>query len=118
MSKTSLLTGVRLLTALAMVAGILSFGSHSVLSHGPGMTLAIAGNMDVNGDHGHNHDSDEEPYPGHNPVDHSHVTMSLAAAPTVFASARSAAWHGGPSWTVCGEPLYSLDRPPRSGIAM
>jgi hypothetical protein len=118
MSKTSLLTGLRLLIALVMVAGILSFGSHSVSSHGPGMTLAVLGDMDIDGDHDHDHDSDEESYPGHNPVDHSHVTMSLAAAAVELAGARSAAWHGGSSWGVCGEPLYSLDRPPRSGIAM
>jgi hypothetical protein len=129
MSKASLMNGLRLIIALAMMAGILSFGSHSVSSHGPGMTLGVAGahfdavgDMGVDGDHGHDHDSDEEPYPahvhGHNPVDHSHVTMSLAAAALVLACARSATWHGGPPWAVRGEPLYSLDRPPRSGVSM
>jgi hypothetical protein len=121
MSKASFMNGLRLIIALAMVAGILSFGSHSVWSsHSPGMTLAVAG--DVDGDHGHNHGSDEDRYPahvdGHNPVDHSHVTMSLAAAPAELACARSAAWHRRPPWAAWGEPLYSLERPPRSGISM
>ena len=122
MSKASFMNGLRLIIALVIVAGVLSFGSRSVPFHGLGVILAAVGGMDVDEDHGHDYDTDEErcsvQVHGHNPVNHSHVTMSLAAVAAVLACTRNAAWYSGPPWAVCGEPLYLLDRPPRSGVSM
>ncbi|WP_207459318.1 hypothetical protein [Azospirillum sp. SYSU D00513] len=125
------MTGLRLMTALAVMLGMLSWGNHSISSHGPGMVLAAAdadhgAAVGLDEDHvheGHVHDEDpgEEPHSdpvhGHNPADHSHVAMSFVAAPAMFTVAARAAWQGGASWAEHGEPLYFLDRPPRSGAA-
>jgi hypothetical protein len=119
MSIPSLMNGLRVIVVLTMVAGVLSFGSHSTLSHDSRATLA---DMEDGDDHGHDHDADgEQPFghsPGHNPVDHSHVAMTATVMSATCMSAGEAGWHGGLPRTGRSEPLYPLDRPPRSGVRL
>lgn len=120
-----LMNGLRLVVVLAIVAGVLSFGGHSTLSHDPGAILAtLAGGEDGVG-HGHDHDADgEQPFghgpghtpPGHNPLDHSHAAMAVLMMSATVPSSAETVWHGGPPRPGGSEPLYPLDRPPRSGI--
>lgn len=121
------MNGFRLVIAAAVMAGIFSFGNHGLSSHGPGAFLAAAADLDAgeghthdhDEGHGHDHDLDEDSQPGHvhghNPLDHSHVTMSPATAVAELAGARDTAWHDGPPRESRGAPPYFLERPPRSG---
>ncbi|WP_162937857.1 hypothetical protein [Indioceanicola profundi] len=131
MARISLMNGLRIIVALAVMAGILSFGSHSVSAHGLGPTLAVAAwEMDVTDghhhghahDHDHDHDADAERRPGHvhghNPVDHSHVMIGLAMENVASACSRTASWPVGPLLLPHSAPLYLPERPPRSGTWM
>lgn len=117
-----LMNGLRLVVVLAIMAGVLSFGGHSTLSHDPGAILATLADVEDGGGHGHDHDADgEKPFghgPGHNPLDHSHTAMAAVMMPATSPPAAGTVWHGGPPRPGGSEPLYPLDRPPRTGFRL
>ena len=90
MPKASLLNGLRLIIAIAVMLSALPFlhgtpSMHEVASAQVMDSLTSASLVEQFG-HGHSHDDDDldpDQRPGHGPEhkDHSHVTMGLAAAP-------------------------------------
>ena len=88
MTRASLLNGLRLIIALAVMLSALPFLRGAPSMHEVALaqimdSLASAGFADEVG-HGHSHDDDDPDHrPGHGPEhkDHSHVTLGLAAAP-------------------------------------
>jgi hypothetical protein len=124
MSKSSLMTGFRLIVALAMMIGVVSFLSHTASLHNPEILQAIeqvrhASLADgaVDKDHVHDEGLEEERQPGHvhghNPADHSHETMGSAVMLAELGCTKVTASRSEPHQNIYGEPFFRLDRPPR-----
>ncbi|WP_262267431.1 hypothetical protein [Microvirga yunnanensis] len=121
MTRASLLNGLRLLIALAVMLSALPFLRGAPSMHGVATAqvmdgLTSAGLVDQLG-HGHSHDDDDldpDHRPGHGPEhkDHSHVTMGLAAAPASLKAPDGKLLR---QWEEGRPPSYltfRLDRPP------
>ena len=121
-SKAALLAGLRLILALALLLGGDLFLRHSSAGHHSPSVHA-----DGNGQQGelqdaaaheeHSHDDGSaDKSSGHNAVDHSHVTLGLAAQPAGLTRPDSnLLWQESPDLNFSA-PNFPLERPPRGPI--
>jgi hypothetical protein len=121
MTRTSLLNGLRLIIALAVMLSALPFlrgapSMHEFASAQVMTGLASTGLVDQLS-HGHSHDDDDadpDHRPGHGPEhkDHSHVTLGLVAAPASLIAPAGKflrQWEQGRPSSYLS---FRLDRPP------
>ncbi|WP_114944628.1 hypothetical protein [Microvirga calopogonii] len=121
MTKASLLNGLRLIIALAVMLSALPFLRGAPPMHEVGSaqimdSLAPADAPDEIG-HGHSHDDDVDP-PDHRHghgsehKDHSHVTMGLAAAPASLKAPDGKLLRQWEEGRPPSHLSFRLDRPP------
>ena len=126
MTRASLLNGLRLIIALAVMLSALPFLRGTPSMHDVGMAqvmdgLASAGLVDQLG-HGHSHDDDDldpDHRPGHGPEhkDHSHVTMGLVAVPASLISPGGKFLREWEQGRPSSHLAFRLDRPPCPSFA-
>jgi hypothetical protein len=126
MTRASLLNGIRLIIALAVMLSALPFlrgapSMHEVASAQIMDNPASAGPADHVG-HGHSHDDDDldpDHRPGHGPEhkDHSHVTMGLAAAPASLIAPDGKFLRQWEHGRRSSHLSFRLDRPPCPSFA-
>src|SRR3954467_3689905 len=122
MTRASLLNGLRLVIALAVMLSALPFLRGAPSMHDVGMAQTVSAGMtpvDLSDwiGHGHSHDDDDadpDQRPGHGPEhkDHSHVTMGLAAAPASLTAPDGKFLRQWEQGRPSSHLSFRLDRPP------